>query len=161
MCSSMNALRRSLNSEQRSLGWKSMSLLCPGARLVEADGVYRLSAPGGQRPPRSAPASVCRPMRSCMRQIGSASDASASCTRRRAPRPGRLLLGVLASALALGLLGCGGGSARDDAGALARVSPVHGGTPAPGPGAGHAIGGDRRPNIVFVLTDDLAENLVA
>src|SRR5262249_7465619 len=47
MCSSMNALRRSLNSEQRSLGWKS---IVPPAGPGRADvrigpGVYRLCAP--------------------------------------------------------------------------------------------------------------------
>ena len=63
----------------------------------------------------------------------------------------------LALAMAIGLAGCGGGSGASRSGA--RTSTVrHEAPAAPGP-AGVSAGG-RRPNIVFVLTDDLATNLV-
>jgi N-acetylglucosamine-6-sulfatase len=71
---------------------------------------------------------------------------------RQAIRPARAL--VVLVALSAALAGCGGSGSH---GTTAKRSSraAHGGTPAaPTPGA------PRHPNIVFVLTDDLAENLV-
>lgn len=71
------------------------------------------------------------------------------------------LVALLAALLVLG--GCGGSSTHTRAATAPRSGPSGtfagrpGGTPFPGPGA-PAPG--RAPNIVFVLTDDLASNLV-
>ena len=63
----------------------------------------------------------------------------------------------------LALAGCGGGSARTSSrtpasAARAPTSPTR--AAAPGLGRRGAASGGRRPNIVFVLTDDLSENLL-
>jgi arylsulfatase A-like enzyme len=67
---------------------------------------------------------------------------------------------ALALALALALAGCGGcggGSGSRPHTARAPRAPSR----PPAPGAGGLAPGARRPNIVFVLTDDLSENLVS
>jgi N-acetylglucosamine-6-sulfatase len=73
--------------------------------------------------------------------------------------PASPLVALLGLAIAAGLAGCGGGGASSSGARTAHAPPAQREAPvAPGPG-GTATGG-RRPNIVFVLTDDLSENLV-
>ena len=102
-----------------------------------------------------ATASVCAPMWSC----------GANRLRGSGARAVPIAWASLLSAAAIVALGgCGGGSGSSSArvgahraahGGGAATTPANGGTPAPGGGAG-----TRRPNIVFVLTDDLSQNLV-
>ncbi len=75
---------------------------------------------------------------------------------RRPPAVGRcaaraLLAAAASAAVLLSLAGCGSGSSAPRTRA-AKTAPV--------PGAGASRGRSSRPNIVFVLTDDLAWNLV-
>jgi N-acetylglucosamine-6-sulfatase len=77
---------------------------------------------------------------------------------RRPARPALRPAGALAALLALSaaLAGCGGSGSHGGAARGARSSAGVGPTPPPR----SSPPGLRRPNIVFVLTDDLAENLV-
>jgi N-acetylglucosamine-6-sulfatase len=75
--------------------------------------------------------------------------------RRPAAQPAALL----ALALASGLAGCGGGGQSSSSARTAHAPPAQREAPA-GSGASGTGPGARRPNIVFVLTDDLSENLV-
>jgi N-acetylglucosamine-6-sulfatase len=74
------------------------------------------------------------------------------------PRPRRLgapaLAGALAACVCLAVSACGGGSARKPS-ESSRPQRTVGGSPPTAPTAN-----SRRPNIVFVLTDDLSRNLV-
>jgi N-acetylglucosamine-6-sulfatase len=81
--------------------------------------------------------------------------------RRRPVRGARRTLASLLAVALLALAGCGGGARSASSGTAGR-SGAASGRPS-GPGARrYAIGGagGGRPNIVFVLTDDLAWNLV-
>jgi N-acetylglucosamine-6-sulfatase len=70
------------------------------------------------------------------------------------------LAALLALASALALAGCGsGGGGSHTSAHTAPAPPTHGNHPSV-PGGEGARPGPRRPNIVFVLTDDLSENLV-
>src|SRR5689334_20930718 len=64
---------------------------------------------------------------------------------------------AVAAALALGVAGCGGGHAQ--APRRRRPAPARTATAAPGP-AGRVPATGRRPNVVFVLTDDLSTDLL-
>jgi N-acetylglucosamine-6-sulfatase len=75
----------------------------------------------------------------------------------RGPLPA--LAAALALALLVGLSGCGGGSGASSPTAR-RSGTQSGGASAHAPRRGGAPAAGGRPNIVFVLTDDLSENLV-
>jgi N-acetylglucosamine-6-sulfatase len=83
------------------------------------------------------------------------SRALAAASRRRSA----ILAPALAVASALAFAGCGSGGGGHTSARTAPAPPAHGSSSSVSRGKG-ARPGPRRPNIVFVLTDDLSENLV-
>jgi N-acetylglucosamine-6-sulfatase len=85
------------------------------------------------------------------------------CSRGAPARHPRVPWAVSAALLGLafvGLAGCGGGNGTSGSGARTAHAPTAQREAPAAFGPGGTPAGGRRPNIVFVLTDDLSENLV-